>query len=72
MTLFTALGLMQGNWFVLFMSVVVALLLRVLVIPAEENALVAKFGDQYREYMGRSGRLLPRMPDPGSSGNAKL
>jgi protein-S-isoprenylcysteine O-methyltransferase Ste14 len=66
-TLFIALGLMQGNWFVLFMSVVVALLLRLLVIPAEEKALVAKFGDQYRAYMGRTGRLLPRVPGPGSS-----
>jgi protein-S-isoprenylcysteine O-methyltransferase Ste14 len=66
-TLFIALGLMQGNWFVLFMSVVTALLLRLLIIPAEEKALVAKFGDQYRAYMGRTGRLLPRVPGPGSS-----
>ena len=60
-TLFIALGLMQANWFVLFMSGVVALLVRLFIIPAEENALLAKFGPQYRAYMGRTGCLLPRL-----------
>ena len=69
MTLFIAVGLMQSSWFVLFISVVVALLLRLLVIPAEESALVAKFGDQYREYMRRTGRLLPRVSGRGSNGD---
>jgi protein-S-isoprenylcysteine O-methyltransferase Ste14 len=60
-TLFVALGLVQASWFVLFMAAVAALLVRLLVIPAEERALVAKFGDRYRAYMGRTGRLLPRV-----------
>jgi protein-S-isoprenylcysteine O-methyltransferase Ste14 len=60
-TLFVALGLMQASWFVLFMATVAALLIQRLVIPAEERALVAKFGDRYRAYMGRTGRLLPRV-----------
>jgi protein-S-isoprenylcysteine O-methyltransferase Ste14 len=60
-TLFVALGLMQASWFVLFMATVAALLIQLLVIPAEEHALVAKFGDRYRAYMGRTGRLLPRV-----------
>jgi protein-S-isoprenylcysteine O-methyltransferase Ste14 len=59
-TLFVALGLMEASWFVLFMATVAALLIQLLVIPAEECALVAKFGDRYREYMIRTGRLLPR------------
>jgi protein-S-isoprenylcysteine O-methyltransferase Ste14 len=68
-TLFIALGLMQSSWFVLFMSGIAVLLLRLLVIPAEESALVAKFGDRYRLYMSRTGRLLPRVPGRGSSGD---
>jgi protein-S-isoprenylcysteine O-methyltransferase Ste14 len=28
--------------------------------PAEEANLIAKFGDEYRAYMRRTGRFLPR------------
>jgi len=58
--LFMALGLMLASWFVLFMAVVAALLIRLLVIPAEERELIAKFGDRYQMYIGQAGRLLPR------------
>jgi len=60
-TLFLALGLMDASWFVLFGTLVVALSMQLLVIPEEERALVAKFGDRYRTYMARTGRLLPRL-----------
>lgn len=60
-TLFVALGLMEASWFVLFMAAVAALLMQLLVIPAEERALMAKFGERYRGYMSRTGRLLPRV-----------
>ena len=67
-TLFVALGLMEASWLVLLMATVAALLIQFLVIPAEEDALVATFGDRYREYIGRTGRLLPmtmpRIPGP--------
>ena len=29
-------------------------------IPAEERMMLQQFGDEYREYMGRTGRLFPR------------
>jgi protein-S-isoprenylcysteine O-methyltransferase Ste14 len=60
-TLFVALGLMEASWFVLSMPAVAALLIQLLVIPAEERALVEKFGNRYRTYMRRTGRLLPRV-----------
>ncbi len=60
-TLFVALGLMEASWFVLSMATVAALFIQLLVIPAEERALVEKFGDRYRSYMARTGRLLPRV-----------
>jgi protein-S-isoprenylcysteine O-methyltransferase Ste14 len=60
-TLFIALGLMLASWFVLSMATVAALLIQLLVIPAEERALVGKFGDRYRAHIARTGRLLPRV-----------
>jgi len=29
-------------------------------IPAEERMMLGQFGEEYREYMGRTGRLFPR------------
>jgi protein-S-isoprenylcysteine O-methyltransferase Ste14 len=58
--LFLALGLMQASLLVLVVTVAAALLMRSLVIPAEERELAAKFGDRYRVYMTRAGRFLPR------------
>lgn len=61
LALFVALGLMTASWLVLLAAAVTLVLLRWLVVPQEERALLAKFGDRYREYMRRSGRLLPRL-----------
>ncbi len=30
--------------------------------PKEEQMLIERFGQQYRDYMARTGRFLPRMP----------
>jgi len=35
------------------------ILVNYLRIPREEQMLIEEFGDEYREYMKRSGRLLP-------------
>jgi protein-S-isoprenylcysteine O-methyltransferase Ste14 len=35
-----------------------ALLIR---LPREEEKLIERFGDEYRSYMKRTGRLLPRL-----------
>jgi protein-S-isoprenylcysteine O-methyltransferase Ste14 len=61
LALFLALGLMAGSWFVLLATVIAFVLLRALVIPREEQALLAKFGERYRTYMLRTGRLVPRV-----------
>ncbi len=62
LTLFVAIGLMAGSWLVLLLSGIGCILLRWLVIPLEEEALVAKFGDRYRDYRQRTGRLIPWWP----------
>jgi protein-S-isoprenylcysteine O-methyltransferase Ste14 len=45
----------------LLMAILAIIALSLLVIPREEAELVNKFGEQYREYMRRSGRLIPRL-----------
>ena len=48
----------------LFFALLAVASLRVVVIPLEERELLAKFGDSYRAYMERTGRLLPRVLPP--------
>jgi protein-S-isoprenylcysteine O-methyltransferase Ste14 len=56
----TAFAFMAANWFLLVGGLAVVSLL-VLRTAAEEERLVARFGDGYRNYMKRTGRFLPRL-----------
>ncbi len=53
-----SLTLLAANWFVCGMSLAVYVLLVIRTKKEEEN-LVARFGDAYRDYMARTGRFLP-------------
>jgi protein-S-isoprenylcysteine O-methyltransferase Ste14 len=68
LALLLALGLMAGSWFVLLATVIAFTLLRVLVIPREEQALLAKFGERYQTYILRTGRLVPKVRSGSSPG----
>lgn len=59
-TLLLAIGLMAADWFILAFGLIALAAVRLVVIPLEERELVVKFGDEYRAYMQRTGRLLPR------------
>jgi protein-S-isoprenylcysteine O-methyltransferase Ste14 len=59
--LLLAIGLMAANWFILLFGLVTLASMRFVVIPLEERELVLKFGDDYRAYMERTGRLVPRV-----------
>jgi protein-S-isoprenylcysteine O-methyltransferase Ste14 len=59
-TLFVALGMMADNWFIALAGVL-AFIVMAIRTPKEEANLIAKFGDEYREYMKRTGRFLPKL-----------
>jgi protein-S-isoprenylcysteine O-methyltransferase Ste14 len=59
--LFTAVGLMAANWFILLFALIALVAIRLGVVPVEERELVAKFGQAYRVYAGATGALLPRL-----------
>jgi protein-S-isoprenylcysteine O-methyltransferase Ste14 len=53
-----SLGLVSANWIPLVFAALFALNFR-LRIQGEEEMMLQQFGDEYREYMKRTGRLLP-------------
>jgi protein-S-isoprenylcysteine O-methyltransferase Ste14 len=63
--LFIAFALMAANWFIGLASLVVFVMLMIR-LPKEEEKLIERFGDEYRAYMKRTGRFLPRL-DVGRS-----
>ena len=59
--LFVTASLLAANWFIGGITVVVIVMIVLVVIPKEEANLVETFGEAYRAYMKRTGRLLPRL-----------
>jgi len=53
-------ALLSANWFILLMGVIVFSLLA-LRSRVEEEQLLARFGEPYREYRARTGRFVPRI-----------
>jgi len=66
--LFASIGLMSANWFILLFTLLAGFGIRLVIVPVEEQALLAKFGDRYRAYMNRSGALVPRFRHHGARG----
>lgn len=60
MAYFFAFTLVSANLLLLFsfLFITIFILTR---IPKEEKTLLEQFGDEYRDYMKRTGRLLPRL-----------
>jgi protein-S-isoprenylcysteine O-methyltransferase Ste14 len=59
-SLYISFGLMSDNWFIILMAVLAFIVMAVRT-PKEEANLIEKFGDEYREYMKRTGRFLPKL-----------
>lgn len=58
-SLFIAFGMMADNWFIALLGILTFILMAIRT-PKEEANLIEKFGDEYREYMKRTGRFLPK------------
>ena len=55
------LPLASANWILLVFFVIALPLILLVRIPAEEKMMLERFGEQYRAYMARTGRLLPKL-----------
>lgn len=53
-------GVMADNWFIALMGVL-AFIGMAIRTPKEEANLIEKFGDEYRNYIKRTGRFLPKV-----------
>jgi protein-S-isoprenylcysteine O-methyltransferase Ste14 len=59
-SLFIAFGLMADNWFIILLGIL-AFIAMAIRTPQEEANLIEKFGDEYRDYMKRTGAFLPKI-----------
>ena len=58
-SMFIAFGMMADSWIVAALGILTFILMAIRT-PKEEANLIEKFGDEYREYMKRTGRFLPK------------
>lgn len=56
---FISFGVTADNWFIAALGAA-AFILMAIRTPKEEENLIEKFGDEYREYMKRTGRFFPK------------
>ena len=60
-TVFVGFLLLTGNLLIAGMGLATLLIVMVVRTPKEEQMLLDRFGQEYRDYMGRTGRYLPRL-----------
>jgi len=58
--LFISFGMMADNWFIAALGIL-AFIAMAKRTPQEEANLIEKFGEEYREYMKRTGRFFPKL-----------
>lgn len=60
--LMASVTVLTANWLIGLSSLLVLALLAVRT-PKEEQMLIERFGDEYKEYIARTGRFFPRLPE---------
>lgn len=58
--LHTGLFLISSNWIILIAGVIMSSLVNHHRMVIEERLLLERFGDRYRDYMARTGKIFPR------------
>ena len=58
-SMFISFGMMADNWYIALLGIL-AFIAMAIRTPKEEANLIEKFGDEYREYMTRTGRFVPK------------
>jgi protein-S-isoprenylcysteine O-methyltransferase Ste14 len=53
--------LLTSNWFIGLCGIAIIISVIAIRVPEEERLLVDQFGDEYCEYMKRTGGLLPKL-----------
>ena len=56
-----AQALLVYNWISGLASLAIFIPLYLLRVPREEKVMLNEFGDEYRQYMRRTGRVTPRL-----------
>jgi protein-S-isoprenylcysteine O-methyltransferase Ste14 len=59
-TFFVSLGLIADNWFIIVLGILTFIIMAIRT-PKEEANLIAKFSDDYRQYIQHTGRFLPKL-----------
>ena len=59
-SMFVSFGMMADSWLIAALGVLTFILMAIRT-PKEEANLIEKFGDEYREYMKRTGRFFPKI-----------
>lgn len=54
-------GLILDNWAVLIFGIVVWAAAYFVRVPKEEKMMIKEFGNKYKEYMKKTGKVLPRL-----------
>jgi protein-S-isoprenylcysteine O-methyltransferase Ste14 len=57
-----AQAMMLHNWIAGYSFLVVSVIQYLLRVNAEEQMMLEQFGEQYENYMQRTGRIIPRFP----------
>ena len=58
--MFFSLGLMAASWLITVYALIGAVIFRLGVIPKEEEQLIQAFGDDYQDYRGQTGAMVPK------------
>ena len=54
-------SLLSANWIVVLSYMLPVICMYLVRVSDEEKMMIEKFGDKYREYMRRTGRLIPKL-----------